>query len=248
MLLAELLLLEDANPKNEMKRLFDEVSHKYFGEFAGKFPYPNLVIKSNLIASSKAGLFVGGRNEIQIDKDIANTPETLKMTLWHEAIHYYEWWTVFNGCKTRSDIQQWNFTAKFGSGGHGKYFTDAMNRINSGEGSVVITVKEASIEMMATKPFYAYVFKSHKKDSYHFCWSSKKEPGIIERIVKWAKQMYHDEFDFWHGESIASILKTGPRLSAGATKLSASTIAPSDSQFKFIQPLLNSKFQERIAA
>lgn len=139
MFLAELLLIEDIDLKIEMKHYFDEVSHKYFSEYVGKFPYPKFVVRTT---KSRLGQFNPDKNEIIVNGLVSL--EGLKKTVWHEALHYYEWWVIYDGGKNKQVVPRWGSIPK---GGHGQFFVDAMNQINSKEGNLIIYLKGTADEL-----------------------------------------------------------------------------------------------------
>lgn len=243
MLLADLLLLEAADLKNEMKRLFDEVSRKYFNEYSG-FEYPKFAIQSNMLPA--AGSFSPDANKISVDRDYANDPNELKAVVWHEAIHYFDWWANYKSkaLSLKSAKDSWNFMVRFTN--HGKFFIDTMNRINSGEGKSLVSVKNDTLLQHAQKPFYVYIMSvKNRPKNILFCWSVKKEQNIIDAVKRMVQHGGGGEV--WHGETSTAALKLGARMTA-SSRLSMAVLSKDDKIVSFLEPLMKPEHKEELEA
>ncbi len=129
------LLLESINTKAEMKHLFDDVSSKYYKKYKGVFPYPKFTVRPY---KYKGAQYTGGNNTITLNKAFTDFDDpkkatklkwVLKKIIWHEAIHYYQYWIEEEGGKKRRVGPKH---------GHGNFFKGEMSRINRGEGKSVI--------------------------------------------------------------------------------------------------------------
>lgn len=87
------VLFETIN-RDKIKNLFMKFSKKYFNQYHGKFPFPEIKFK---ILQKEHGKYVftledPPNQSLIINKEILSNEEILNSILIHEIIHYYDNW------------------------------------------------------------------------------------------------------------------------------------------------------------
>jgi len=202
--------IEESNSDliSQMQKHFEYISKKYFKEDYNKYSKPKFKIKSNL---KSVGVYIPRDNQFDINSDFASDEVSLKATMYHETIHYFQ--VHRNGFDKR----------KFNSDGyHDDFFKKMASKINSGEGSKLVTVSGTfqSIKSgKAVKSFWVYVVDKNDGD-INWTWSPRKNDKMIERLDRmkdyysWksVKVFETDVIDFKEAPRATS----GPKVKFGA--------------------------------
>lgn len=154
----------------QMETAFDYVSKKYFKDDYNKHPRPTFKVKTNL---KNVGAYIPEKNTFELNADFASDETLLKATMYHESIHYYQ-------------VHQFGFDERKlkRDGYHDDYFHIMAKKINSGEGSKLVTVSGSfqSIKSgKSVKPFWVYVVDKNDGD-INWMWSPRKNDSVIERL------------------------------------------------------------------
>ena len=180
-----------AATSSQMKTWFLECISKYFSEYKSKvgndWPMPTFEVKSH---PSYAGWFdvdswtrdnKPQSSTLAVNKDLVDN-QSYKRIIYHEAIHYIQ-----SNVYTKS---QWSHAF---NGGHDRFFNEAMNKINSGEGSGFVTQKGEDIHTWGViaggKEFWVYGAQERNGD-YIMCYSRTDRPDVISFLKK-MKDVYH---------------------------------------------------------
>lgn len=170
---------------NKMYQYWKECLQKYFDrdEVGGKYPRPEFELKRDSkrsgwfkykwISDAAGNKYRSNEMTIGINPDFAMDDDLLKGIVYHETIHYYE----FLYFKYEEHIENTH-------NHHGEFFTKMMNKINSGEGKKLVTIKAELIDFKKTsKPFWVYGVKNTNGD-YWFTWSLNKSQKLIDYLAK----------------------------------------------------------------
>lgn len=180
-----------AEIKSQMRQYFIDCSQKYFAAYAGKFPMPEFKIKAD---SRRAGWFsanyIGdqrGNTSITINSDFVGDPEIVRGIIYHETIHYYQFYTYSY------------FEYKYArDGGHDAFFNTKMAEINSGEGQELVTRRQnaSMIDAAASGKFWAYGVRT-RNGEYGFVHTKRKNAELID-YIKWLVDsgLYTDAYAF----------------------------------------------------
>jgi len=214
-----------------MKKHFNDCSKKYFKNEAGKYNYPKFIVKPSL---KHIGAYSPQPNRFILNLDFAQENETLKSTMYHETIHYYQ---------TKGGKQFSKMMFKI-HGYHDDYFKQKMNQINAGEGKLVDIVGTfKSIKSgEAAKPFWVYVLKRGKE--YSMTWSPTKNEKYIQRWKRILDYHKYDEgFVFQTG---TIIFKENPRASNGGRSVKMGSIEPGDKYYDEMNKEIRAARKEKI--
>lgn len=200
-----------------MKKYFDDCSRKYFNDEYKKYVYPKFVVKPNI---KHAGAYIPQQNNFVLNLDFANDMDTLKSTMYHETIHYYQ-------TKAGKSFSRILFKLH---GYHDDYFKEMMKKINSSEGSNFISIV-ANYKMVkggkSVKLFWVYVLK--RGNLYKMTWSPTRNEKFIERWKRILDYYKYDEgFIFQTG---TLIFKENPRAKNGGHSVSMGEIKPGDKYY-----------------
>lgn len=178
-----MMILEKINQDelNQIDSLYNEFVKKYV-PFSLNLPKPKVQFKK---LRKRLGLFHLKDNLITIDTDIANNPNELKATLWHELIHWYQW---------NSDKANMYKDVLSKSKGHGTFFKEMMNKINGDVGKNIISITSEHMESGKTKKkYYTYIIKNIT-NSYYIIFNSltKKEQNIelLDKTLEYYQNKY----------------------------------------------------------
>jgi hypothetical protein len=173
---------------NKMYQYWKECLQKYFDrdEVGGKYPRPNFEIKkdNNRSAWFKYTWLRGPAYEmyrshdmtIGINPDFATDDESIKANIYHETIHYYEFLLLPYEQHKKNTHEH-----------HGDFFKKMMDKINSGEGKQLVTIKqEVTTDTKSNKVFwvYGYRLKFDYGYEYSFSWTQRKNDNIINFLAK----------------------------------------------------------------
>ena len=178
--LSDLILTESKSDLiSDMQAQFEYVSKKYFKEDHGKFKKPTFKVQSNL---KTIGVYIPRDNLFKLNADFANDETALKSTIYHETIHYFQ-------------VHKFGFDKKklSSDGYHDDYFKKLASKINSGEGSKLVTVAGTwqSIKSgKSVKPFWVYVVNDNTDIKWQ--WSPRKNEKLI---VKLDRMKIHYKWD-----------------------------------------------------
>lgn len=159
----------------EMQRLYDLFNKKYFDGKLRKIPLKIRSFKGKFghvltVYNRKSGQLI--IKELTLNKLVNNNRKRFINTLLHEMIHV-----------ENTQLTQDTGDFKYFKTGHGRYFLDKMNYLNSVGFNISVT---SDIEMEATtdKEYYGIVFKTDTGGVIPFATKKKLSSKAIETLTK----------------------------------------------------------------
>ena len=195
-LIESLLTEADLNAiKKNTEQYFNQCMAKYFSEYRGKMSewgIPTFKVRSG---TQNAGLFsyvpnIGklSNQSITMNPDIAANGELLRRVAFHETIHYVQTNLSVRRLPPYEDGKRTSV--------HDAYFIEMMNKINSGEGSNYVTVKQDAVEILvASKEFYVYGIEDDK-GRFATVWSPTENSTMYNWLIRTGKEKYENIFQF----------------------------------------------------
>jgi len=198
--------------KKNTEQYFNQCMAKYFSEYRGKMSewgIPTFKVRSG---TQNAGLFsyvpnIGklSNQSITMNPDIAVNGELLRQVAFHETIHYVQTNLSVRRLSPYEDGKRTSI--------HDAYFIEMMNKINSGEGSNYVTVKQDAAEILvASKEFYVYGFEDDN-GRVATVWSPTENSKLHNWLMHTGKEKYKNIFQFktddYYFKTSSSKLKGG---------------------------------------
>lgn len=215
-----------------MKKYFDDCSRKYFKDEQGKYTYPKFEVRPNI---KYAGAYSPQKNRFILNLDFAQNKNTLKSTMYHETIHYYQTHAGLNFSKMVFKLH----------GYHDDYFKEKMKQINAGEGENLVTIIGTYQSIKggkATKPFWVYVLQRGKE--YLMAWSPTKNENFIARLKRLFDYYKYDDGFLVQTDTI--IFKENPRAKGGGRSVPMGSVKPGDKYYDEISKEFKTAKKEKL--